>query len=80
LLTTGSLQISNENSSLSYHITIQRNKIDIGTVYWRGTFGETRSLARIIAWKSEAESFHIVELGAGEEIWSEQHPFGLDGP
>ena len=59
-----------------YQIILKRSGVDIGTLHWSGAFHETLSLARMIAFKCEAEVFRIVEVAEGAEVCSELAPFG----
>jgi hypothetical protein len=57
-----------------YRIVFQRAGRAVQTLYWNDSLGETRSLARYIAVKSEVDAFQIFDF-TGAEIASEKHPF-----
>jgi hypothetical protein len=66
--------------TLSYRIVLQSGGLDIETLYWSGSFGETRVLARQIASKCGADAFRIFDFSCGDsEVCLERGPFGGAG-
>ena len=59
-----------------YRVVIQKGGHNIQTLYWAGSLGETRRLARKMARKNAADNLRIFELG-GAEICFERRPFGV---
>ena len=57
-----------------YRVVFQWVGRDMQTLYWNEPLEETRSLARYIAVKCEADAFQIFDF-TGAEIASEKHPF-----
>ena len=62
-----------------YHIVFQRGGFEVGALYWNASFNETLGLARMIAFRCEADVFRIAEVTEGAEVCSEQAPYGLVG-
>jgi hypothetical protein len=57
-----------------YRVVFQWAGRDVQTLYWNEPLEETRSLARYIGIRCEADAFQIFDF-TGAEIASEKHPF-----
>jgi hypothetical protein len=61
-----------------YRVVFQRDGRVIQTLYWNGSFEATRSLARQIAIKVEADAWRIFD-STDAEVPSEKHPLQDQG-
>ena len=62
---------------MDYQVVLERNGLDIETLYWTGSLNETRELARRVAVERDADVIRILQFdGGGQEVLREERPFG----